>query len=89
LRWRALWSRPKVLLLDEPPGALDKKPRNAQLELKRLQHEVGITNIVTHDREEALVMADRMAILKTAAAMWIARGRLRTPADPSSPTSSA
>jgi len=63
---RALVKRPRVLLLDEPLGALDKKLRGAmQLELKRLQHEVGITFIVvTHDQEEALVMADRVAILK-------------------------
>ena len=63
---RALVKRPRVLLLDEPLGALDKKLRGAmQLELKRLQHEVGITFvIVTHDQEEALVMADRMAVLK-------------------------
>ncbi|MCY1126491.1 ABC transporter ATP-binding protein [Frigidibacter sp. RF13] len=63
---RALVKRPRLLLLDEPLGALDKKLRAAmQLELKRLQHEVGITFIVvTHDQEEALVMADRIAILK-------------------------
>ena len=63
---RALVKRPRVLLLDEPLGALDKKLRGAmQLELKRLQHEVGITFIVvTHDQEEALVMADRIAILR-------------------------
>ncbi|MDU8945261.1 ABC transporter ATP-binding protein [Ovoidimarina sediminis] len=62
---RALVKRPRLLLLDEPLGALDKKLRGAmQLELKRLQHEVGITFIVvTHDQEEALVMADRIAIL--------------------------
>ncbi|MDQ6435793.1 ABC transporter ATP-binding protein [Mesorhizobium sp. LHD-90] len=63
---RALVKRPRLLLLDEPLGALDKKLRGAmQMELKRLQHEVGITFIVvTHDQEEALVMADRMAVLK-------------------------
>lgn len=62
---RALVKRPKVLLLDEPLGALDKKLRGEmQLELKRLQHDVGITFvIVTHDQEEALVMADRVALM--------------------------
>jgi spermidine/putrescine transport system ATP-binding protein/putrescine transport system ATP-binding protein len=66
---RSLVKRPRLLLLDEPLGALDKKLRGAmQLELKRLQHEVGITFIVvTHDQEEALVMADRVAILKDGA----------------------
>ena len=66
-RWPALWSSGRaLLLLDEPLGALDKKLRGAmQIELKRLQHEVGITFVVvTHDQEEALVMADRMAVLK-------------------------
>jgi len=63
---RALVKRPRLLLLDEPLAALDKKLRGAmQLELKRLQHEVGITFVVvTHDQEEALVMADRMAVLR-------------------------
>ncbi|MEW9838132.1 ABC transporter ATP-binding protein [Mesorhizobium marinum] len=63
---RALVKRPRVLLLDEPLGALDKKLRGEmQIELKRLQDEVGITFIVvTHDQEEALVMADRMAVLR-------------------------
>tara|TARA_R110002110_G_scaffold168091_2_gene369337 strand:- start:435 stop:1496 length:1062 start_codon:yes stop_codon:yes gene_type:complete len=63
---RALVKRPKVLLLDEPLGALDKKLRSEmQLELKRLQSEFGITFVVvTHDQEEALVMADRIAIMQ-------------------------
>lgn len=63
---RALVKRPRLLLLDEPLGALDKKLRGEmQLELKRIQHQFGITFIVvTHDQEEALVMADRIAILK-------------------------
>jgi spermidine/putrescine ABC transporter ATP-binding subunit len=62
---RALIKRPKVLLLDEPLSALDKKLRQEmQLELVRLQHDVGITFvIVTHDQEEALSMADRIAVM--------------------------
>ena len=62
---RALVNRPAVLLLDEPLGALDYKLRQAmQLELKALQHEVGITFIyVTHDQEEALTMSDRIAVM--------------------------
>jgi spermidine/putrescine transport system ATP-binding protein len=62
---RALVNRPKVLLLDEPLGALDLKLRKAmQLELKQIQAEVGITFIyVTHDQEEALTMSDRIAVI--------------------------
>jgi spermidine/putrescine transport system ATP-binding protein len=62
---RALVKRPKVLLLDEPLGALDLKLRKEmQLELKALQQEVGITFIyVTHDQEEALTMSDRIAVM--------------------------
>ena len=62
---RALVNRPKVLLLDEPLGALDLKLRKAmQIELKTLQEEVGITFIyVTHDQEEALTMSDRIAVM--------------------------
>jgi spermidine/putrescine transport system ATP-binding protein len=62
---RALVNRPTVLLLDEPLGALDLKlRRRLQLELKRIQVEVGITFVyVTHDQEEALTMSDRIAIM--------------------------
>jgi len=62
---RALINRPKVLLLDEPLGALDLKLRKEmQLELKKLQRKLGITFIyVTHDQEEALTMSDRIAVL--------------------------
>jgi spermidine/putrescine transport system ATP-binding protein len=62
---RALVNKPKVLLLDEPLGALDLKlRRQLQLELKRIQMEVGITFIhVTHDQEEAMTMADTIAVL--------------------------
>ncbi len=61
---RAIVNRPKVLLLDEPLGALDLKLRQGmQLELKRIQREAGITFIyVTHDQEEALTMSDRIAV---------------------------
>lgn len=62
---RALVNRPKVLLLDEPLGALDLKLRKAmQVELKALQNQVGITFIyVTHDQEEALTMSDRIGVM--------------------------
>src|SRR4051795_8730032 len=62
---RALINRPQVLLLDEPLGALDLKlRRQMQLELKRIQTEVGITFIhVTHDQEEAMTMADTIAVM--------------------------
>ncbi len=75
---RALVNRPKVLLLDEPLGALDLKLRQAmQIELKEIQQTVGLTFIyVTHDQEEALTMSDRMAVFS--------RGRIEqvgTPAE--------
>ena len=62
---RALVNRPKVLLLDEPLGALDLKlRRQMQVELKAIQREVGITFVyVTHDQEEALSMSDRIAVM--------------------------
>ena len=62
---RALVNRPKALLLDEPLGALDLKLRQSmQLELKRIQRELGITFVfVTHDQEEALTMSDRIAVM--------------------------
>ena len=63
---RAVVNLPKVLLLDEPLGALDLKLRKGlQIELKRIQREVGITFVyVTHDQEEALTMSDRIAVMK-------------------------
>src|SRR5687768_6084104 len=73
---RALVNHPKVLLLDEPLGALDLKLRKEmQLYLKNLQHEVGITFIyVTHDQEEALTMSDRIAVMN--------EGKVQQVADP-------
>src|SRR5207342_345304 len=64
---RALVNLPKVLLLDEPLGALDLKLRKGlQVELKRIQREVGITFVyVTHDQEEALTMSDRIAVMNS------------------------
>jgi spermidine/putrescine transport system ATP-binding protein len=63
---RAVINRPKVLLLDEPLGALDLQlRRQMQIELKRLQKQLGITFIyITHDQEEALTMSDRIAVMR-------------------------
>ncbi len=73
---RALVNLPKVLLLDEPLGALDLKLRKGlQVELKKIQREVGISFVyVTHDQEEALTMSDRIAIMN--------RGRVEQIGDP-------
>lgn len=73
---RAIVKRPRLLLLDEPLSALDRKVRaEMQIELKRLQHEVGITFVVvTHDQEEAMSMADRIAVMN--------EGRVEQVADP-------
>jgi spermidine/putrescine transport system ATP-binding protein len=70
---RALVNRPAVLLLDEPLGALDLKLRKAmQYELKLLQQQVGITFVyVTHDQEEALTMADRIAVMSAGRALQV------------------
>jgi putative spermidine/putrescine transport system ATP-binding protein len=75
---RALVNRPRVLLLDEPLGALDLKLREEmQIELKRIQQQVGITFIyVTHDQEEALTMSDRLAVFN--------RGRIEQVGAPAS-----
>ena len=71
---RALIKRPKVLLLDEPLGALDKKLRaDMQLELRALQQSVGITFIfVTHDQEEAMTLSDRIAVMSEGRVLQIA-----------------
>lgn len=73
---RALVKRPKLLLLDEPLGALDKRLReNMQAELRQIQREVGITFLfVTHDQEEAFAMSDRIAVMQ--------HGRVLQVADP-------
>jgi spermidine/putrescine ABC transporter ATP-binding subunit len=70
---RALVCRPKVLLLDEPLGALDKKLREEmQIELRQLQRSVGITFVfVTHDQEEALTLSDRIAVMSRGKALQI------------------
>jgi spermidine/putrescine transport system ATP-binding protein len=75
---RAIVNRPRVLLLDEPLGALDLKLRKGlQVELKRIQREVGITFVyVTHDQEEALTMSDRIAVMN--------HGRIEQVDDPES-----
>lgn len=73
---RAIANRPKVLLLDEPLGALDLKLRKQmQMELKALQQALGMTFIfVTHDQEEALVMADRIAVMEAGRIVQIGTG---------------
>lgn len=70
---RALARRPKVLLLDEPLSALDKQLREEmQMELRRIQRQVGITFIfVTHDQEEALALSDRMAVMASGRVLQI------------------
>jgi ABC-type Fe3+/spermidine/putrescine transport system ATPase subunit len=75
---RALINRPRLLLLDEPLGALDLKLRKQmQLELKRLQARLGITFVfVTHDQEEAMTMADRIVVMEGGS---IARARASSP----------
>lgn len=72
---RALVKRPSVLLLDEPLGALDLKlRRQMQLELKALQRELGITFIfVTHDQEEAMTMANRIAVMNEGHVLQVGR----------------
>jgi len=74
---RALVMQPKILLLDEPLGALDKRLREAmQLELRALQKSLGITFLlVTHDQEEALSMADRVAVMSGGKILQVASPR--------------
>ena len=85
---RALVNRPAVLLLDEPLGALDLKLRKQlQVELKRIQRDVGITFIyVTHDQEEALTMSDRIAVDEPR--RW-SRCRIRRPSTSARPRPSS
>ncbi len=91
---RALVNRPKVLLLDEPLGALDLKLREEmQVELKVIQRQVGITFVfVTHDQEEALTMSDRIAVFNAGRIEQVGLARPRSTsarAPSSSPASSA
>ena len=91
---RALVNHPRALLLDEPLGALDLKLRQAmQVELKRIQREVGITFVyVTHDQGEALTMSDRIAVMNDGAIEHLGHAArdLRAPRRPGSwPASSA
>ena len=92
-RWRAPSSTgPRVLLLDEPFGALDKKLREEmQIELRQLCNGLGLTTIlVTHDQEEALMLADRIAVMRSGRIEQVGtRARPSTSARPrtSSPTS--
>src|SRR5688572_27747551 len=83
---RALVMEPKVLLLDEPLGALDLKVRRQlQIELKRIQETVGVTFVyVTHDQEEALAMSDRVAVMSAGVIEQLARPQeiYDTPATP-------
>ena len=89
---RALVKGPAALLLDEPLGALDVKLRKQmQLELKRIQHELGTTFVyVTHDQEEALAMCDRIAVMNRGRVEQIGSPReiYEHPRRRSSPTSS-
>jgi spermidine/putrescine transport system ATP-binding protein/putrescine transport system ATP-binding protein len=75
---RALIMRPKVLLLDEPLGALDKRLRDSmQVELRELQQELGITFLfVTHDQEEALSMSDRIAVMEKGKLLQVAEPKV-------------
>ena len=90
---RALVLRPRVLLLDEPLGALDARLRkDLQVELKALQRELGMTFVfVTHDQEEALTMSDRIAVMNGGRVEQAGppRDSTRSPRRCSSPTSSA
>ncbi len=90
---RALVNLPKVLLLDEPLGALDLKLRKGlQVQLKQIQRDVGITFVyVTHDQEEALTMSDRIAVMDSGRIEQVAepRGRSTTSRRPRSSRASS
>ena len=89
---RALAKRPKVLLLDEPLGALDKKLREeTQFELMDIQHELGMTFVVvTHDQEEAMTMADRIAVMDHGrSCRWRRRARSTSSPRPASSRNSS
>ena len=78
---RALAVEPRVLLMDEPLGALDLKLREAmQFELKRLQRELGVTTIlVTHDQQEAMTLSDRIVVMRDGEIQQVGTPRICTP----------
>ncbi len=90
---RSLVKRPKLLLLDEPLGALDKKLReHTQFELINIQEKLGVTFVVvTHDQEEAMTLSSRIGVMNRGEIVQVGTPRRSTNSRPraSSPTSSA